>query len=56
MVPGLEERLMNSSEEEVIHVADMVCQLVHHRTKSVLTISIRFKRVLMGPALMIPKE
>jgi hypothetical protein len=25
MVPGLEERLMNSSEEEVVFVADLVC-------------------------------
>ena len=27
MVPGLEDRLMNSSEEEVIHVANLVCRL-----------------------------
>ena len=27
MAPGLEDRLMNSSEEEVIHIANLVCQL-----------------------------
>ena len=27
MAPGLEDRLMNSSEEEVIHIANLVCRL-----------------------------
>jgi hypothetical protein len=25
MIPGMEERIMNSSEEEVTFIADMVC-------------------------------
>ena len=27
MVPGLKEHLLNGSEEEVLHVADLVCLL-----------------------------
>jgi hypothetical protein len=27
MVPGLEERLLEGSEEEILHIADMVCLL-----------------------------
>ncbi|KIM61775.1 hypothetical protein SCLCIDRAFT_121121, partial [Scleroderma citrinum Foug A] len=29
IVPGLEDHLMNSSEEEVIHIADLVQKGVH---------------------------
>ena len=56
MVPGLEDRLMSSSEEEVIHIADLVCRLGLHQILLVLTIFFRFKRVLMGPALMTQRE
>ena len=33
MVPGLEQRLMNSPEEELVLVADLV-RFVHHRVLS----------------------
>ena len=37
MVPGLEDHLMNSSEEEVIHISNLICRL-EHPTLLVLTI------------------
>ena len=37
MIPGLEERLLEGSEEEILHIADMVCPFLQSLIKCSLT-------------------
>jgi hypothetical protein len=55
MVPGLEERLLSGSEEEILHVAD----LVRHPSSITLTTTVhcqhRSKKVPRTHGLMIQR-
>jgi len=44
MVPGLEARLMESSEDDVITIADLVCLLVLLRWTVPADLSARFRK------------
>lgn len=57
LVPSLEERLMSSSEDEVVAIAELVSQIVAtcmSVTDHVLNI-VRFRRVLTGPGRTIQR-
>lgn len=55
-VPGLEARLMESSEEEVIAIADLVSRSVNCIVLPGLTrLNSRFKKVPMAPGQTIQK-
>ena len=57
-VPGLENRLMTSSEEEVMVIADLLCGLLNylHISSISLYVTNRFRRVPMVPGPMTPRE